>query len=168
MNPNFYPLFTRLRHSNIGLQLKGSQDALKVYVSGTPFSSWPVYRSYEGRERPAECFNIGGYKRNWLFLRVQLHHIWNPPERTFTSSDNMRLYCVIDEVQFTATEHTIPCCSTNDTIPRSILRPLIQTLTPGPNFFLQAQDSLYPSRKNRGIVSLADYQICQLLYTYSS
>ena len=113
---------------------------------------------------PKNDFNIGGHKRNWLFLQLQpsllspeisdpfenltqkllasaysdanlhkmtknvLRRIQNALERASTSSDDMHLYCVIDEVQFAAMEHTIHFRSTNG-IPRPIIRPLIQTLT---------------------------------------
>ena len=41
------------------------------------------------------------------------------------------LYCVVDEAQFAATQHTAAFCSThpNDTAPRPILRPLVQTIS---------------------------------------
>ena len=41
------------------------------------------------------------------------------------------LYCVVDEAQFAATQHTAAFCSTDphDAIPRPVLRPLVQTIS---------------------------------------
>ncbi|KAF8737072.1 hypothetical protein AX14_013518 [Amanita brunnescens Koide BX004] len=48
-----------------------------------------------------------------------------------SSSGGVSLYCVIDEAQFAATQHTAAFCSTsaNDTVPRPILRSLVQTIS---------------------------------------
>ena len=60
-----------------------------------------------------------------------LRRIRSALSRSAPSSGSVPLYCVVDEAQFAATQHTAAFCSTNsnDTIPRPILRPLVQTIS---------------------------------------